>query len=114
MATEEKRKYDRDYYANRSVEKKKRKILLQKKRQRKTILEVNKIKSDIGCADCNETDSIVLEFDHRCRDEKYINISDAVRLGWALEKIKVEINKCDVVCANCHRRRTAKQMKWRI
>jgi hypothetical protein len=59
------------------------------------------------CVDCGESDIVVLEFDHQ-RD-KLLNISVLCRDGYSLEKLKQEIAKCEVVCANCHRRRTAKQ-----
>ena len=56
------------------------------------------------CVDCGETDVLVLEFDHQ-RD-KLFNISwGLAEKPWA--KIQLEIDKCQVVCANCHRRRTA-------
>lgn len=57
------------------------------------------------CVDCNERDLIVLEFDH-VRGKKKMNISDAVRRGWSIESIKNEMDKCEVRCANCHRRIT--------
>lgn len=63
------------------------------------------------CVDCGEKDKIVLEFDHRDRSEKSATIANMVK-GSNLEKIKLEIAKCDVRCANCHRRRTAKQLGW--
>jgi hypothetical protein len=59
------------------------------------------------CADCGESNSIVLEFDH-LRD-KLMDVSVLSSEGYSLEKVKREIAKCDVVCANCHRRRTAKR-----
>lgn len=59
------------------------------------------------CIDCNETDPIVLEFDH-VRGEKLDEISRLVCAGARLWRIKNEIEKCEVRCANCHRRRTAK------
>jgi hypothetical protein len=56
------------------------------------------------CADCGETDPVVLEFDH-LRDKKFL-ISHGIReRNW--EMVLAEIAKCDVVCVNCHRRRTA-------
>ena len=65
------------------------------------------------CVDCNEKDPIVLEFDHITND-KYKDISDMVHNGTSIVAIKVEIEKCEVRCANCHRRKTAKQFGWNI
>jgi hypothetical protein len=60
------------------------------------------------CADCGESDPIVLEFDHR--GDKLFTISGAIRdRNW--QSVLDEIAKCDVVCANCHRRRTARQRR---
>ena len=62
---------------------------------------------DHPCVDCGETDPIVLEFDH-LRD-KVFNISEASKYGF--DRIKEEIDKCEVRCANCHRRKTYLQFK---
>ena len=58
------------------------------------------------CVDCGESDWVVLEFDH-VAGTKSFDISNAVRLGYSLRKIQEEIAKCEVRCANCHRRRTS-------
>lgn len=63
--------------------------------------------SNHPCLDCGEQDIIVLEFDH-LRD-KIADVSVLARGGYSLEKLKQEVAKCEVVCANCHRRRTAKR-----
>lgn len=60
------------------------------------------------CVDCGESDIIVLEFDH-VRGEKKFNISSVFHNGISLEKIKREIKKCEVRCANCHRKVTNKR-----
>ena len=62
-----------------------------------------------ACVDCGEKDPVVLEFDHT--SDKIINISDMYR-NFTLEKVKQEIAKCQVRCANCHRRKTAIQFGW--
>ena len=61
-------------------------------------------KEHYGCKDCGISDSTVLEFDHR---EPLLKSKDVERLSqstWA--RLCDEISKCDVRCANCHRRRT--------
>jgi hypothetical protein len=58
--------------------------------------------------DCGETDIIVLQFDH-VRGKKTNAVSKLVSMGYGLDTIKEEINKCEVRCANCHTRRTYKQ-----
>jgi hypothetical protein len=51
-----------------------------------------------------ERDPVVLEFDH-LRDKSFNIGSKLVHCSW--EKVLAEIAKCEVVCANCHRRRTS-------
>jgi hypothetical protein len=58
------------------------------------------------CADCGESDPIVLEFDHL--GEKNFAIAYGIRTRtW--RAVLDEIAKCDVVCPNCHRRRTVRR-----
>lgn len=66
---------------------------------------INKYLETHSCVDCGESDPIVLEFDH-VRGNKLGNIADMSRNGYSIEKIEEEIFKCDVRCANCHRRVT--------
>ena len=69
-----------------------------------------------SCADCGESDPVVLTFDH-VRGTKRANVSDMVRDGLGLETIKAEIEKCDVVCYNCHSLRTqghSGAYRWRM
>lgn len=57
------------------------------------------------CKMCGESDILVLEFDHL--DNKKNNISEMISGGHSLDSLKKEIEKCQVLCANCHRRKTA-------
>ncbi len=63
------------------------------------------------CVDCGEPDPIVLEFDHRDRSTKGTTVANIMRYS-AWSQVEAEIRKCDVRCANRHRRRTARQMGW--
>ena len=59
------------------------------------------------CVDCGEDDPIVLDFDHQ--SNKTMGISEMTRDSYSVERIEKEILKCDVRCANCHRKKTAKE-----
>lgn len=62
------------------------------------------------CVDCGETDPLVLEFDHRDPSTKVAAIAQMVGRGcWSVQRLQTEIDKCDVRCTNCHRRRTRQQ-----
>jgi len=76
-----------------------------KKERRNFILE---LKKDKPCIDCgNLYPSCVMDFDHRAGETKIRSISWMVLHDTSnMEKIKLEIAKCDLVCANCHRIRT--------
>ena len=63
------------------------------------------------CVDCGEGDLRVLDFDHV--GEKTTEVCEMVAAGWPVGMIAAEIRQCEVVCANCHRRRTATRAGWR-
>jgi hypothetical protein len=102
--------YDKAYYAkmssDRKLSKQAKQLNLKRIKQRFLIdyLSVH------PCESCGESDYVVLEFDHLDPNSKSHNISDM--LSFSLENIQHEINKCRVLCANCHRRHTAQQFSW--
>lgn len=61
------------------------------------------------CVDCGESDPIVLEFDH-VRGEKDREIARMISNKVSWRKIEVEISKCEIRCANCHRKITARRL----
>lgn len=58
------------------------------------------------CIDCGNNDIRVLEFDHLPEFKKEYNISDMLRSSLSIDSIELEMNKCEIVCANCHRIRS--------
>ncbi len=64
------------------------------------------------CVDCGEPDPIVLEFDH-VKGEKVGDIKRMVE-SYSIQSLKLEIEKCEVRCANCHRRVTHKRRKEKM
>ncbi len=71
------------------------------------ILEI--LRDSNGCVDCGESDPVCLEFDHTDPSTKEFNIGDSY--SKAEDKVLREIQKCEIVCANCHRKRTAQTYK---
>jgi hypothetical protein len=70
-------------------------------RRREMLAEIK----DVPCQDCGGSfPSCAMDFDHRDPSEKQFDIGKTVTRAW--DKILLEIDKCDIVCANCHRIRT--------
>ena len=65
------------------------------------------------CVDCGESDRIVLEFDHISND-KLANVADMVGQARPLQAVIAEVAKCQVRCANCHRRLTYQRARATI
>lgn len=109
------RKYIRDHYARN------RKYYLRKARRRNLRLKGEAVRYIASfllthpCVDCGEKDILVLEFDHRDKKIKEGHVSSIIRDSGSLEKLIEEISKCDVRCANCHRRKTAREnASWKL
>lgn len=64
------------------------------------------IKEKNPCADCGQKyPYYVMDFDHRDKEQKVADVSKLLRVKGTVAVFD-EIEKCDVVCANCHRMRT--------
>lgn len=62
------------------------------------------------CSDCGLLYPFyVMDFDHRDGSEKTLDIGKIANKHWSEKRILEEVAKCDLVCANCHRERTAKR-----
>lgn len=67
-------------------------------------LWLSAFKATLKCQRCPEDNPVCLDFHHRDPAEKEISIYQAMRQRWSQEKVLAEIAKCDVLCANCHRK----------
>jgi len=103
-------KHSAKWYQN--AEHRARHILNSKRRKYRNREFIHKYKVNHYCVDCGEKDPLVLDFDHRDRATKCFGICDSVHSGYSIKKIAEEIAKCDVRCANCHRRKTAKESRY--
>lgn len=62
-----------------------------------------KVKEARGCLYCSETDPVALDFHHREPELKSFNLSNPPT-GITVGTWEDEVDKCDVLCANCHRK----------
>lgn len=69
------------------------------------------IKLERGCMDCGyNSNAFALEFDHLPGSDRSRTVASLTYASW--ERIWIEIEKCEVVCANCHAIRTANRGGW--
>ena len=74
-------------------------------RRRTKKLEYDKYIQSLGlkCKQCGVNHPAVLDFHHRDPSTKESTVSDLKWSGCSLERLKLEIDKCDILCSNCHR-----------
>lgn len=97
---EKNREYFKKWYqANK--EKQYRRI---KERQQKIRKWLGEYKKTLKCELCNESHVACLDFHHKDPNEKEASLSMIYMKGWSIERIKKEIDKCQVLCSNCHRK----------
>ena|SRR3990167_6807715 len=99
-------------FKNKKIEQNKKSVLKQAQINQEYILSYL---LDKQCSDCYTEDILVLEFDHITED-KIASVSSMIKSS-KLEKLKKEINKCEVVCRNCHIIRTQRRSnsyRWRF
>ena len=61
-------------------------------------------RADGGCVRCAEDDPACLDFHHTDTDRKETTISSMISYGYSKERLLAEIEKCEILCANCHRK----------
>lgn len=98
-------------YYKRSPEQTVNRLAYKDKSKEKCRAFVKAYLAESACVDCGNDDPLVLEFDH-VRGEKVRSVSIWMSGGYSLQTLVKEIEKCEVRCANCHRRVTAQRGNW--
>lgn len=65
---------------------------------------INEYKSSLKCEICGECHPACIDFHHKDSSKKDFEISKAVAKGFTKERVLEEIEKCQILCANCHRK----------
>jgi hypothetical protein len=90
--------YRRQHYATNKAQ------YLQWERERKRRLTtfIRSLKTKCSC--CSETHPAALDFHHLDPTKKEGDLRKALVRGWSEKRILIELAKCIVLCANCHRK----------
>ena len=62
---------------------------------------LSEIKAAVGCLFCGEKTSVCLDYHHVDQNDKEVTLSN---YSSSVSVLLVEIEKCEVLCANCHRK----------
>ena len=96
---EKKKEYARQHYKDNALYYREK----ADKHRKKKVAWLKKFKETLTCEMCGEACSVCLEF-HHTGDDKKIDVAQAAHNAWSVEKMLEEIAKCNVLCANCHRK----------
>lgn len=96
-----KRSYNKDYYKNNYDAERVR--LKKRQEDQWQILDNFFRRLKTKCSRCDESRYAALDFHHKDPSTKEITVAEAFRRNWNIERVKKEIEKCEILCANCHR-----------
>jgi hypothetical protein len=87
-------------------------LLTDEERSRQTVVKrtrrhtnrawFEELKDRLVCTRCRESHPACLQFHHEDPTTKEVSLADAIRRGFSRERILRELEKCQVLCANCH------------
>jgi len=92
------RELQRDHY------KRNKETYVRKLREKRVIIKEFIESCKIECLKCGEDHPSCLDFHHRDPKEKEFAIANWRTFGYSIKKLETEIKKCDILCANCHRK----------
>lgn len=91
-----------DNYKRWATENRAQAVAVQSRHRTRRWVLLNSIKALLGCVRCGEKDPRCLDFHHLDEDQKVCTVSQM--LCWAFDKLMAEVLKCEILCANCHRK----------
>lgn len=66
--------------------------------------DFSEYKATLSCSICGENDECCLDFHHIDPLKKDLPLSKALTNNWSMKRLMKEVDKCQVVCSNCHRK----------
>lgn len=100
---EKQRKYWREWYRRNKTDATK-KIYFNRVTRRKKLRDwYRAYKAKLKCVRCGFSHPAVIDFHHRDPKFKEFSIAEIFTFSQSISRLKVELEKCDPLCANCHR-----------
>jgi hypothetical protein len=99
---EKEQKYQKQYHLKTWKKRRLKHLGLNRKRRLALAAWLKTYKLTLKCITCGENDSVCLDFHHKNSKEKESSIANMVSEGYSMASIIEEINKCIVLCRNCH------------
>ncbi|MFT3697324.1 MAG: hypothetical protein QM831_29550 [Kofleriaceae bacterium] len=112
---ERRRAYMRAWYAKtkaeRNVREREKRKAWGEARRKRNVEWITQLKASLVCVRCGEDHPACIVFHHRDPNAKEIDVSVAVQLQWSIERIRREIEQCEVLCQNCHMKHHASERR---
>src|SRR5579862_1648346 len=110
--TEKRNKIWRDYYNKHGSQYRTNVVERNRKLKNNLRLKMMLYLSGKSCVLCGNSDPRVLKFDHIDPKTKSFSIAQGISSVLSWENILIEIEKCQILCANCHKIKTAAEQGW--
>ena len=104
------KEYQQKHHQRTKKKKRKQQNQLKDKRQHFVLEEMQRRGGK--CAKCGFSDIRALDWHHLNPDEKVNSISEMIRDRVCMDKLQVELDKCELICANCHRIEEQRLGNW--
>jgi hypothetical protein len=106
LKIEDRRAASRRHYDRNSTSMKDRAAVQREIARQRNREYIAAIKSAAPCADCGISyPPYIMQFDH-CGEDKDRDVASLAGAPVSIKRLQAEINKCEIVCANCHAERT--------
>tara|TARA_R100001126_G_scaffold95448_1_gene67087 strand:+ start:185 stop:676 length:492 start_codon:yes stop_codon:yes gene_type:complete len=104
------KEYQQKHHQRTKKKKRKQQNQLKDKRQHFVLEEMQRRGGK--CAKCGFSDIRALDWHHLDPNEKVNSISEMIRDRVSMDKLQAELDKCELICANCHRIEEQRLGNW--
>jgi transcription elongation factor Elf1 len=94
----------KEYQHNHYLKNKPKRMQGQKDKRGKAKKWLAEYKKSLACLVCGEDEGVCLDFHHLDETKKSFTISTAVGRTASIDDVLQELEKCVVLCSNCHRK----------